>query len=249
MGVIAFVKQTLLDAGRYEAAWRIYEGNPGAPRPDRNKALEFLQPVVTGNSAVVLPGDTPVEILRILELAEQFKLKLIVSGAGQAGPVAQKLRERNVPVLLSVKFPERDKDSDPEAREELRKLRSRVEAPATAATLARAGVRFAFQSGDAALKDFLRNVGKAVEAGLDRDTALRALTLTPAEFFGVADRIGSIERGKAANLLLATGDIFNPATRVRLVFVDGEKFEIAEPEPAAGAPGENGAPVPGTVQW
>jgi len=128
-----------------------------------------------------------------------------------------------------VKYPERDRDADPDLREEFSELKRRVEAPANPAALARAGVIFAFQSGDMANpRDFVRNVGKAVEAGLDRDVALRALTLTPAEVFGVADRLGSIEKNKTANLVLATGDIFKPDTRVKFVFIDGMKFEITE---------------------
>jgi hypothetical protein len=92
-------------------------------------------------------------------------------------------------------------------------------------------VRFAFQSDDMANpKDFIRNVGRAVEAGLDKALALRALTLTPAEIFGVADKLGSIEQGKCANLVLATGDIFEARTRIRQVFIDGQRFEIPEME-------------------
>ncbi len=232
MGIIAFFKQTLLDARHYGAAWRLYDSTPGTPRPERNKALEALQPVVIQNSPVVMTGDGPVEIQRILDLAGQFKLNLILSGATRASRIAATLRDRNVPVLLSVKFPERERDGDPEEREEFNRLRDRVEAPGTAAALAKAGVKFAFQSADIANpRDFMRNVGKAVEAGLDRDVALRALTLTPAEFFGVADRFGSIDRGKTANLVVATGDIFNPETRVKVVFIDGRKFEITESEP------------------
>jgi hypothetical protein len=152
---------------------------------------------------------------------------------------------------LTVKFPERERDTDPEAEEELNALRRRVEAPQNPAALAKAGVRFAFQSADMAPRDFLRNVGRAVQAGLDRNVALRALTLTPAEFFGVSDRLGSIEKGKTANLVAMTGDLFDQRSQVKFVFVDGQKFE-PEPEQAAppagqgrgGSPGGGGTPPP-----
>ncbi len=231
MGVIAYVKQTLLDAQRYDVAWTAYGAQPGAMRPEYSHALEALQPLVRRQLPVVLPGNTPAEIERALGLAETFRFALLVSGGAEAGKIGSILKAHNVPVLLSVKFPEPERDADPEAREELRDLRRRVEAPATAKALAGAGVRFAFQSDDMTNPgDFLRNVRRTVDAGLDRDAALRALTLTPAEIFGVADRLGSIEKNKAANLTLTTGDLFDAKTQVKMVFVDGLKFEVPEPE-------------------
>jgi imidazolonepropionase-like amidohydrolase len=231
MGTIAFIRQTLLDALNYEPAWSIYNSNPGVPRPEYSRALQSLVPAVKQQIAVVLPGDTPAQIQRALDLAEAFKLRMILSGGAEAGGMAQKLRDLNVPVLLSVRFPERERDIDPRVEEELSSLRRRVEAPSQAAALANSGVKFAFQS-DAMdnPRDFIRNVGKTVEAGLDRAVALRSLTLTPAEIFGVAEKLGSIEKSKCANLVLATGDIFDPRTRVKMVFVDGRMFEIPEPE-------------------
>ncbi len=240
MGVFAFVKQTLLDADQYGIAWSIYDANPGAARPQYSRALEALQPVVKQQMKVVLPGDDPTQIRRVLDLAAAYRLNLILSGAAEAAGTASVLKERGIPVLLSVKYPEKERDGDPEFREELNDLRRRIEAPANGAALAKAGVKFAFQSGDMANpKDFIRNVGKAVDAGLDRDAALRALTLAPAEILGVADRYGSIEQHKAANLVLATGDIFKSDTRVKVVFIDGRRFEIPETEPPRRSDGED----------
>lgn len=231
MGVFALVKQTLLDARRYSTVWSIYSATPGARRPEYNRALESLQPLVGQRLPAIIPADSPTEIQRVLDLASTFRLNLIISGGAESGDIAPVLRERNVPVLLSVKYPEPEKDADPDAREELNVLRRRAKAPECAAELAQAGIRFAFQSGGVANpKDFIRNVSRAVKAGLDRDKAVRALTLGPAEIFGVADRVGSIEKNKTANLILATGDIFDAETRVKYAFVDGRKFDISEPD-------------------
>ena len=76
----------------------------------------------------------------------------------------------------------------------------------------------------------LKAVKKSMDAGLTEDAAVRALSLTPAEIFGVADRLGSIEKGKIANLIIADGDLFNEKTKIKAVFVDGTHFEIREPE-------------------
>jgi len=92
-------------------------------------------------------------------------------------------------------------------------------------------VKFAFYSGGiTAPKDALKAAKKSIDAGLAPDAALRALTLSPAEIFGVADRLGSIENGKIANLVVTDGDLFEEKTKIKMVFVDGRKFEVREPE-------------------
>jgi imidazolonepropionase-like amidohydrolase len=84
----------------------------------------------------------------------------------------------------------------------------------------------------------LKAIKRATDAGLSTDDALRAMTLAPAEIFGVADRVGSIEPGKIANLVVTKGDLFDEKTKVQFVFVDGMKYEPV-PEPAV--PGNRGA--------
>jgi hypothetical protein len=98
-------------------------------------------------------------------------------------------------------------------------------------------VKFAFYSGGiTAPKDMLKATKKSIDAGLAPDAALRALTLSPAEIFGVADRLGSIENGKIANLVVVDGDLFEEKTKIKMVFVDGRKYEPHEPEKPKDAP-------------
>src|SRR2546426_502174 len=124
-----------------------------------------------------------------------------------------------------------EKNADPEDKPSLRTLRFRDRAPSSPSALAKAGVKFAFYSGGiTAPKDALKAAKKSIEAGLSPDAALRALTLSAAEIFGVADRLGSIENGKIANLVVADGDLFEEKTKIKMVFVDGRKFEVREPE-------------------
>jgi imidazolonepropionase-like amidohydrolase len=244
MGILAFIKQTLLEADQYAAAWNTYRANPGAERPEFSRALEALQPVLKREMPVILPANSPQEIQRALDLADGFKLNAMLVGCAEGGKMAAALKSRNIPVLVAVKYPERPTGTDPDFREEMESLRRRVEAPANAAALSKAGVRFALVSDDMANpRDFINNIGRAIEAGLDKDAALRALTLTPAEILGIADRLGSIEKNKTANLILATGDIFDQKTRVKHAFVDGRKFDITEPIPAP--PGNTGRGGPG----
>ena len=146
------------------------------------------------------------------------------------GEAANEIAAKKLPVLVNLQWPEKPKDADPNAEPSLRTLRFRDRAPSTPAAFAKAGVKFAFYSGGiSAPKEILKAVKKSIDAGLSADDALRALTLAPAQIFGVADRLGSLETGKIANLVVTDGDLFAEKTKVKLVFVDGRKFEVREP--------------------
>jgi imidazolonepropionase-like amidohydrolase len=161
------------------------------------------------------------------------------------------LKKAGVPALVSLKWPEAPREPDPELVESLRTLQTRDQAASAPMMLKKAGVPFAFYSdGVDAARDLQRAVKKAIDAGLSRDDAVRALTLSPAEIYGVADRLGSIEKGKIGNLVVTRGDIFDDRTKVEMVFVDGVKY-IPPPEAPAGgrgAPAATEAPAPGGVR-
>lgn len=249
LGVFAALRQSLLDAQRYEQANRIYEANPrGLRRPDTDKSLAALVPVLRGEMPVVMNANTEREITRALDLAEEFHLKVLISGAAESYKVADRLKALNVPVLLSLNFPRRATADVPEAdAEPLRILRARVQAAKTAAQLAAGGVRLAFQSGQMTnIADFIANARKSVEQGLSRDAALRAMTLTPAEIFGLSNRLGTLEQGKIANLTVMRGDLFSVNSTLAYLFIDGKQVELKPVAPVTGgvtaiAPGISGA--------
>ncbi len=253
MGIIAYVKQTFLDARQYQQAWSAYRESPrGHKRPQYDRALEYIQPVLSGTVPVFVPASTEVQIRRYLDLAREFGTPFVLYGTHEAYRVAPLLAERKVPVLVSAKWPEKERDGDPEEEDSLRALRLRDRAPSTPAALHKAGARFAFYSdGVANPRDYVRNVKKAIDAGLPADAALRALTLTPAELVGAADVVGSIEPGKIANLVVTDGDLFADRTKVKYVFVDGLKFTVPEEAtPAAPAgPGRAAPAADATGTW
>jgi hypothetical protein len=165
-----------------------------------------------------------------LVLADRTGARAVIYGGQQGYAAADELAAAKVPVLVNLKWPEKEKDSDPEAEEPLRELRFRDRAPSSPAALAKAGVKFAFYlEGTGSPKDALKNAKKAVDAGLAADAALRAFTLNAAEILGVGDRLGSIEAGKIANLVVTDGDPFNEKTKVKMTFVDGRRYEVHEP--------------------
>jgi imidazolonepropionase-like amidohydrolase len=245
MGVFSSVRQMLLDAKRYREMNDIYLRNPrGLRRPAQDKSLEALQPVIAGRMPIVMQADSEREIDRVLDLAREFNVKMIINGGREADRVAARLKAMNVPVLLSLNFPKRTTAASPETDPEpLRVLRERVEAPKTAGRLAAAGVRFAFQSGGmSSATDYLVNAAKAVENGFPHDDAIRALTIWPAEILGVASQLGSIEVGKIANLTVTRGDLLAKDRRLAHVFIDGKPVDLRPPTAA----GDRGANISGS---
>lgn len=247
MGVLAFLRQSLLDAQHYREEWNRYNKNPrGTQRPQVNKSLAALQPVINGQMPVVFSVNSVREMERAVGMAEEFGLKYMLSGATQSYLNADFLKSKSATVLLSLSFPQKPAGLEDPESEPLRVLRERAEAPKAAAALHKAGVRFAFTSGTLARPaDFVANAARAVEAGLPKDEALKAMTIYPAQLFGLAEQLGSIEKGKLANLIVTSGDILAKDTKVKHVFVDGKHFEIkAEATPRPGGPMAGGGRGP-----
>jgi len=222
MGVIAFVRQTFLDAQHYRDALQ----SPGAAKQD-DPALEAMQPAVDGRMPVAFEANEARQILRALKLAKELKLEPIVTGARHADEVAADLKAQNVRVIYSLNYPQRPRALAPDADEPMTALRDRAGAPKTPGGLAKAGVTFAFSSaGLTDPKDFIKNAVKAVKAGLAEDAAIRALTMSAAMMAGVGDRLGSIEKGKAANLVVTDGNLFDEKTKITRVFVEGRSIAL-----------------------
>jgi imidazolonepropionase-like amidohydrolase len=232
MGVIAYVRQVFLDRAHYRQAMDAYRRDSrGLERPRYDRTVETLDAALAASRPVVLPATTATQIRRAIDLAKELGVGAIIFGAHQGYEVAPVISAAGLPVIVSAKWPEQPKEADPDAVPPLRVLRLRERAPSTPAALHAAGVRFALASdGLPGAADFLRNVRRAVEAGLPAEAAIRALTLSPAEILGVADRLGSLDAGKIANLVVTTGDLLDEKTRVRYVFVDGQKFDVREAE-------------------
>jgi imidazolonepropionase-like amidohydrolase len=234
MGVIAFVRQAFLDGQHHQASADQYQrAKAGVVRPVFNSSLDALQPALAGKMPVAFEADTAREILRALKMASEFKLDPIVTGAREADQVATDLKARSARVILSLNYPTRPRQLAPDADESVRALRDRSAAPKTAAALEKAGILFAFESdGLKDSKDFVKNAARAVKDGLAADAAVRALTINAARIAGAGERLGSLEKGKIANVLVMEGDLFDEKAKVKHVFVDGRPVNI-DVQPAA----------------
>jgi imidazolonepropionase-like amidohydrolase len=242
MGAIYHVRQTFMDARQQESASAIYARNPGGKRrPPIDPALEALGPYAAKRLPVVMSADSAEMIARALRLSDELGLRVIVEGVRSGYDVADALAAKKADVLVSVDWP-KGAPVTPED-EPIRLIRWRLNAPTTPAVLAKKGVRFALVSSGAAAGDYVAGIRKAVRNGLSPEAALRAVTLTPAEIFGVDRQIGSIDRGKIANLVVTDKPFFDEERAIKHLFVDGRLVGLKREEPKEG---EGDSPLAGT---
>ncbi len=235
MGVVAHARQTFMDAGWHQRRLQAFEagGRVGA-RPPFDPCWESLVPALEGKLPVVFEADRADDIHRALDFAAEFKLKPIIFGGREAWKVKDRLKAAGVPVVLRLNFSEPgEKEGELPARVKADRERQRKEEAAGANVLHQAGVKIAFASagipGDQAAGKFRENLRKALKEGLPPAAALQALTQNAAELFGVSNQYGTIAPGKAANFVIADGDLFEPDTFVKYVFADGIKLDLETP--------------------
>ena len=209
--VLQRLRDLLADTREYMRRRADYEKNATRELAARRGDLEALIPVVQGRLPLVIDANRASEIESALNLAKEFSLKIMISGGAEAWMVAPKLAAAKVPVIVGAL------NNIPLS---FAMLGARQE---NAALLQEAGATVLINGGADGFN--ARNVrfeaGNAVAFGLSWDAALRAVTLSPAEAFGVADRIGSLQAGREANVVIWSGDPFEPLTRAERVLVRG----------------------------
>ena len=211
------IRKLLRDAEAYGRTRDAYAKDNSLPRPDLNVVLEALVPYVRGQQPVIFRADREAEIKGAIKFAEEMKLKPIILGGDDAWKVASLLKEKDVPVIITGIFqlPNREDDAYDVLYE-------------NAAKLQQAGVRFCISSGDpgAEARNLPLYAGMAGAYGLSKSDALKSVTLYPAQILNVADRLGSIEPGKMANLVVTDGDLLEIRTHIRYLFIDGRQVPL-----------------------
>jgi imidazolonepropionase-like amidohydrolase len=179
---------------------------------DRDLKLEALAPVVRGELPVLVFANRAREIRNAVEFCDKQRLRMILAGGEEAYKVKDLLRSKSVPVVLRPVLSLPPDEDDPYDR-----LLSQP------AELAAAGVKFAFASFDNSFARRLgQNAANAVAHGLPYEEALKAVTIYPAQIFGLADQIGTLEQGKLANVIVTDGDPLELTTDVKYLFIRGQ---------------------------
>src|SRR5216684_7874933 len=210
------LRDVFKDAQAYAKASAARTNHPDIKRNDRDLILEALVPVVEGREPVVMHANLERDIRAALKFADEFKLKVILADAEDVARVIPELKSRNIPVILGPILSLPPREDDPYDL-----------VFTNAKTLDDNGIRFAIQSSDSHnARNLPYHAAMCAAFGLPKDVALKSITIFPAEIFGVADRIGSLEVGKIANVIVTNGDPLEIVTQVKKVFIGGEDIPM-----------------------
>jgi imidazolonepropionase-like amidohydrolase len=237
MGLAAQLRQTFLDAQDYAQRWADYErkkadyekGKSDAKADDKEKdkkqpptppkrdlKLEALLPYLQGKKSVVLAAEEANDLQTAAGLAREFNLKFVLNHISHSQSVLDYVASLKVPVIVGPIY------EDPKPDERFDAVYS------LPAQLAKRGVKIAFASYDAHnSRNLPYQAGFATAFGLPYDEALRAITLNAAEIWGVADKLGSLDIGKTANVVVANGDPLDMKTDVKQVFIEGKEIPMS----------------------
>jgi imidazolonepropionase-like amidohydrolase len=191
--------------------------NPDLVAPDLNPKFEALAPVLDGTLPVIISVEKAKDIELAIKFVQEEKIKAIFRGCIQGGKVADKIKEAGIPVIIDDLYtgPLEPEDG--------------YDAPfCNVSELANAGVQICFSTGrDPSVgKDLTYHAARAVAFGLDRDEAIKALTINPAQIFGIDDRVGSLKVGKDADLFITTGDPLDLRSEVKHLFINGKDMDL-----------------------
>lgn len=225
MGMAAQLRQAFLDAQDYGQHWADYdkkksEGSNDKDKkpptqPKRDLKLEALLPYLQGKKPIVLAAEEASDLETAVNLAREFNLKFVLNHISYSQPVLDYVASLKVPVIVGPIYDE------PKPYERYDAVYS------LPAQLSKRGVKIAFASYDAHnVRNLPYQAGFATAFGLPYDEALKAITLNPAEIWGVADQLGSLDVGKIANVVVANGDPLDVKTDVKQVFIGGQEVPM-----------------------
>ncbi len=211
------LKKIFKDAENYARAKDAFAKDKTLPYPATDLRLEAMVPYIRGEKPIVFTAERERDIRGVVKFAAELKVKGIILGGQEAWKVADDLKKNNIAVIYTniYNLPVREDDA----------YDFLFEAPAK---LQQAGVKFAISTGDGGgeVRDLPYHAGLAGAFGLPKDEALKSVTLYPAQILGVADQLGSIEVGKMANIVVTDGDILEPRTNVKYVFINGRLIPL-----------------------
>lgn len=207
---------------QFKLAQRYLEARAaGTVSPDPR--LDAYEPYLKGEKPTYINAQSEETIRAALSFAKEFKLKAVISGGAESWKVAKQLAEANVPVIYSAPG-----ITNPTSAEPLSPM-DPYDSPFVAPTILRqAGVKFCILGGDASyLQNLTARTGWLCAFGLPREAALRAITLDAAQILGVGDKVGSLEVGKLANVVVTDGDPLEITTQVENVFIGGKPVSLS----------------------
>ena len=211
------LKKIFRNAESYLRAKEAYAKDKTLPYPATNQKLEAMAPYIRGQKPIIFSAERERDIRAVAKFVGEMKVKGIIDGGQEAWKAADDLKKNNIPVVYThiYRLPVREDD----AYDYL------FEAPSK---MAAAGVKFCISTGDTGseVRDLPYHAGIAGAFGLSKDDALKSVTLYPAEILGLADKMGSIDVGKVANIVVADGNILESRTNIKYLFINGRLLPL-----------------------
>ncbi len=224
MGAVALARQTFLDSQWHSQAWQTYRSQTGIESPESNSALDALSGHVAAGKMVMFDALNEQYALRADAFGREFGLNVVLKGSGQEYQLLDRIAKLHRTIVLPVNFPKPPNVATPEAAldTELEELTHWELAPENPGRLSKAGVKIALTSaGLAEPSELVPQIRKAIARGLDKVKAIEAITTTPATILGIENECGSIKPGAWANLVVASGDLWEDKTKIEEVWVRG----------------------------
>lgn len=242
LGVMAKWRELYRQAAQAKSYESLYASNRvGLERPVADRTLEAFYPVIDQKIPVLFRSERLLEMHRILSLKTDLGFPLMIADVKEGWPIINKIKSSGAKVFLSLDLPEEGKKEKVKKEDEsLSKTPAQVEKEglekrkaeaisnytSQAANFYKAGVPFGFSSMSVKPKDIPSNLRRMIAAGLSEDAALASLTTMPAQLLGLSDRLGTIDNGKMANLVVTDKSYFNEKAKVKFVFVDGVLYTM-----------------------
>lgn len=251
MGVMAKWRDLYRNATLSKSYEVAYNSNKvGLMRPASDRILEAFYPVIDQKIPVLFKSERMLETQRVFSLKNELNFPLVIGDLKEGWPIVAKVKASGAKVFLSLDLPEDKKKEeakkDEKKKDEPAKVKSEADVEketlakrkdeavanytAQAASFSKAGVTFGFSSLSAKTKDIQSNLRRMIAGGLTEDAALAALTTMPAQLLGLSDRLGTIDNGKMANLVISDKPYFNEKAKVKYVFVDGTMYKLEAKE-------------------
>ena len=211
------LKKIFRNAAAYLRAKEAYAKDKSLPYPATDQKLEAMAPYIRGEKPIIFGAERERDIRAVAKFVGEMKVKGIIDGGGEAWKAADDLKKNNIPVVFTHIYSLPVREDDP--------YDYLFEAPSK---MAAAGVKFCISTGNTGpeVRDLPYHAGIAGAFGLSKDDALKSVTLYPAEILGLADRMGSIDVGKVANIVVADGNILESRTNIKYLFINGRLLPL-----------------------
>ncbi len=211
------LKKIFKTAEDYAFAKEAYEKDKTLPKPKTDLKMEAMIPYIRGQKPIIFTAERERDIKGVVKFVEDTKVKAIISGGQDAWKVADGLKKNNISVVYTniYALPVQDDDD----------YDYLFAAPGK---MQQAGIKFCISTGDfgAEVRDLPYHAGLSSAFGLSKEDALKSVTLYPAQILGIADKLGSLENGKTANIVVTDGDLLEPRTSVKYLFINGRLLPL-----------------------